>query len=577
MQSKKMLSEKKMLSWKRLMYVILIVLGVSSVFIVYNINEERAKNIRIQNSQYEARTFTDTRQIDEQDRPAVRLFGDPAKDLYRDIYQNTKLMFERLHFSVIEEDWLEPEQVGTDELVVFCDDSVGSYTNLQELGGFVARGGRVILAAGLPEGNEDSYLWPLLGIREKSVRENYNKLLFEEPLLPVQKDEMVYDGYNMSTWLQVDNGAKVYMRDAAKKVPLLYTTDYQDGKLCLINGTFLTDVRCLGLLTGAVGAVSEDFIYPVLGVKAVFLDDFPMITFINDRVCMRMYGCSTESFVRDIVWPSFQGISLRTATPYTSGILTVASSKESFPAINDSLFTAIGKSALQYDGELIYIEKCLKEDQICFNTDFITEFAEVFQNYDIRGMALQTEYFSEEMLDIPGAQIRIVRGQLGWEGNDITCGGRYTVFPAATTGNTMEDGNLFAISSVLAAYGMVSHVFDVNALIAEDENTASWDQDKSQLGVFEADILRRVGWLDGKTISQTSDDVRSYLSLDYGWKRDGERIELDCSGIVRGQAFLYRTDHRILEAQGLTYEEAGNGYYLLRVQENHAVIVTEGE
>ena len=110
-------------------------------------------------------------------------------------------------------------------------------------------------------------MWPLLGIREKSIRENYNKLLFEEPLLPVQKKEMVYGGYSMSTWLQVDQGAKVYMRDAAKKVPLLYTTDYQDGKLCLINGTFLADVRCLGLLTGAVGAVSEDFIYPVLGVK----------------------------------------------------------------------------------------------------------------------------------------------------------------------------------------------------------------------------------------------------------------------------------------------------------------------
>ena len=77
-----------------------------------------------------------------------------------------------LHFRVIEVDWMEPEQVGTDELVVFCDDSVGNYTNLQELGGFVARGGRVILAAGLPEGNVDSYLWPLLGIREKSIREN---------------------------------------------------------------------------------------------------------------------------------------------------------------------------------------------------------------------------------------------------------------------------------------------------------------------------------------------------------------------------------------------------------------------
>lgn len=141
----------------------------------------------------------------------------------------------------------------------------------------------------------------------------------------------------------------------------------------------------------------------------------------------------------------------------------------------------------------------------------------------------------------------------------------------------MEDGNLFAISSVLAAYGMVSHVFDVNALIAADGNTASWDQDKSQLGVFETGILRQADWLDGKTISQTRDDVRSYLNLEYGWRRNGARIELDCSGIVKGQAFLYRTEDRIVEAQGLTYEEAGNGYYLLRVQENHAVIVTEGE
>lgn len=568
-----------MLSWKRLMYVILIVLGVSSVFMIYNINEERAKNIRIQNSPYEEREFTGTQPIEEQGRPTVRIFGDSGKALYGDIYRNTKQMFERLHFQVIEEDWLTPEQIDTDELVVFCDDSVGTYTNLQALGGFVARGGRVILAAGLPEGNEDSYLWPLLGIREKSVRENYNTMLFERPLLPVQMEEMTYDGYNMSTWLQVDQDAAVYMRDADKKVPLLYTTDYQDGKLCLINGTFLADVRCMGLLTGAAGAVSEDFIYPVLGVKTVFLDDFPMITYINDKVCMQMYGCSTESFVRDIVWPNFQGISLRTDTPYTSGILTVASSRESFPAINDSLFTAIGKSALQYGGELVYIEKCLDLDldQIHFNTDFITAFAAVFQNYEIRGMALQTEAFSEKMLDIPGAQIQMVRGQFGWEGREFACGERYTVFPAATRGNSMEDGNLFAISSVLAAYGMVSHVFDVNALIAEDENTASWDQDKNQLSVFETDILRRVGWLDGKTISQTRDDVRSYLNLEYSWRRNGARIELDCSGIVKGQAFLYRTEDRIVEAQGLTYEEAGKGYYLLRVQENHAVIVTEGE
>lgn len=564
-----------MLSWKRLLYVVLIVAVVSCIFIIYNVNEERARHVQIMNVQDESREFTDARQIEDDERPQVWIVGaEPgeAEETQGNILTNVKQIFQSLHYSVREETHLDPEELGQEDLVVFCDDSVGSHTDLMKLEGFLSRGGKAVLAAGLPEGNEDAYLWPVLGIREKSVRANYNRLRFEEPLLPIQAEEMVYGGYNMSTWLAVGDEAKVYIRDADSGVPVLYTCGYGEGAVCLINGTFLADIRCAGLLTGAVGTLQEDFLYPVMGTKTVFLDNFPMITFIDDKLCMRMYGCSTESFVRDVVWPDLQGISLRTQTPYTSSVLAVASSEESFPEINDSLFTTIGKSALQFDGELIYAANCRDTGGIAFNYDFIEEFASVFTNYEIRGLAIQADTFREEMIAVPGARIMAVRTDLAGEGAGFSCDKDYLEFPAATRGNSLEEGNLFSIASVMGAYGMISHVFDINTLIAEDGETASWDSDKKQIGLFESEVLKRTPWLEGRVLSRMGDDIRSYLNLEYTWKREGDTITLEGSNMVKGQAFFLRTEGEILEAEGAGYESVGNGYYILRLQQNQATI-----
>lgn len=566
-----------MLSWKRMLYVVLIVAAVSFIFMLYNINEERTRHIRITNIQEEKREFTGTQQLSGGEKPQVRLVGEGSGEVCQDIRRNMEQLFANLHYTVIREEELRPEELEPGELVVFCDASVGRYTDLVQLGDFIERGGHVILAAGLPEGNEDSYLWPILGIREKSVRENYNRFCFEKELFPVQADEMAYEGYAQSTWLAVGENADVYIRDGDSGVPLLYTCEFGKGTVCLINGTFLSDMQSIGLLTGAIGAVEDDFIYPVLGTKTVFLDNFPMLTYINDRLCMQMYGCSTESFIRDVVWPDFQGMSLRTQTPYTSSVLAVSSSEKSFPEINDSLFSTIGKSALQFDGELIYAVNCGKEGEVCLNDPFIEEFRSVFTNYEIQGLAIQEGAFLQELPDIPGTKIRAVRTSLNGQDAGFSCEKAYVEFPEATAGNTMEDGNLFHLSSVLAAYGMISHTFDVNTLIAEDEQTASWDEKKGQLGIFEDVMLKETSWLDGRVLSRMGDEIRSYLNLEYAWKREGNRIELACSDIVEGQAFFFRTNGRILSAEGLTFEDAGNGYYLLHVQQNQAVIIMEEE
>ena len=77
------MGDKEMLSVKRLIYVLLIVVVVSAVFMVYNINEERAKNIQIKNLEIEMPEFTASEPVDPAEKPRVSLLGDPEKDIGR--------------------------------------------------------------------------------------------------------------------------------------------------------------------------------------------------------------------------------------------------------------------------------------------------------------------------------------------------------------------------------------------------------------------------------------------------------------------------------------------------------------
>ena len=561
-----------MLPIKRLLYVLFIVLVVSALFLMYNLNEERASHIDTQRLQEAAAAPLEGPGLDGAGQLRFLVAGDPGKDLYQDIYQNVTRVLSDLKLPYTTADTVSAQMLQDDTILILCDDTAGEHVDLLALGQFIENGGRVLFAAGLPEAYTDAYLWPFLGIQEKSIKENYNDLAFVDGLFPLQYDRMVYDGYNASTWISVDENARVYIQDAEKQVPVLYTYDFGAGKACLINGTFLADINCCGLLTGALGLLADDFVYPVLGVKAVFLDNFPMVTFVNDKLCMKLYGCSTEAFVRDVVWPQFQGLALRQDVRYTSAILAIASGDNGFAPVEDSLFTAIGRSALQYDGELAFAADCRPGEPLVFNEELVQEFRQVFDRYQINALALMNgTALDPAMLRPDGVALSAVRGSLA-DTDPFAVATDYFFFPCATTGNRMDEGNLFEITSVLSAYGMLSHAFDVNRLIALDEGTASWDLDKDQIGVFETQVLSQVGYLEPKTLSNTQNAVASYRGLSYEWYREGDRIHVNCTGALQGQGFCLRTGAKITGAQGASYQEMGNGYYLLRMEAGSATI-----
>ena len=94
-----------MLSLKRWMYVAFMVVTVSSIFILYSINQERTRNIQIKNTHISdnaamAENTMKRMSIEEAHVPSVRIYGDDTKMIYQDIYQNVRQVFQNLHFRV---------------------------------------------------------------------------------------------------------------------------------------------------------------------------------------------------------------------------------------------------------------------------------------------------------------------------------------------------------------------------------------------------------------------------------------------------------------------------------------------
>ena len=567
-----------MLSLRRLCYVLLMVFGICGIFILYNMNANNNKIVSIKNKETKDQKLISGDCISKSEEVYFYVIGNEKKDIYRDIYQNTCRLMDDLKVS-----WSKLDKIAEDDfsnskaVFIFCDDTVNSYVDLKLLAEFIERGGKVILAAGIAEGYEDSYLTPVAGIMDKTKKENYQRFRFLDGFFPLQEELMIYDGYNASLCLDVRSNAKIYVEDADKNVPIIYTYPYGEGETLVINATFLNDSRCMGFLAAGIGCILDDFVYPVLGVECVYLDNFPIVTYVDDAVSMKLYGRTTEAFVRDVVWPVFQEIAVKNDIQYTSSVLSVATKEDAFPAISESLFNTLGKSALQFNGEMAFAADCLNASRLYRNNNFIKSFEKTFKNYDIGALVMISDESVQKSIDVLNQDIHAVRGKLYAENvkDRMAVLDNYYVFPEATKGIDLDNGNMLSIASVLASHGMISHSFDINRLITIDENNPSWDADKVQLGEFEKRIFALADYLKKVTLTDTKNALKSYLGLEYTWKTKKNKIEISANEIIQGQPFYIRTKKRILRADGAEFEKLDNNYYFVRLNSCKAVLTLE--
>lgn len=556
-----------MLSVKRLLYIVVAVAILGGITLAYMIFDAQTDSVQNATQERSTAAFTEERNVEIGEKPRVWIVGNAEDKRDGMIYSNVSQLCDDLHLTTIKTDQIDLAETQSSDVIIFCTSAVSTCVDIDELETFIAEGGHVILAAGLPQDATETLPFSVLGIEQAGLMDTPHKLVFEKPFLPLQPEEAYCAFASESAYVRVSSDVTVYLREAQNNVPLLFTHDWHEGNICLINGTFLEDSTYAGLITGSLCALLPDFIYPVLGTKTVFLDTFSTVS-SDDDSGRQAYGYSPEGFMQDVVWPALQGMSLRTETPYTASV-AITSLEDTSKTVDTNLLATLGKSVLQLNGELASAASQSGDGESALDTNALDTFGVVFPNYTVRSLVFEPTNAPSSLASSLPETITAVRGTLQQSSLRLSWEDGRLVFPAATWGNSMEDGNLFALYSILGAYGMVSHVFDTHALASWENNTALWDSDKKQLGLFESDILDRTRWLTGTTLAQTADIVRSYQDMDYNWTIEGEHVQLMCSNIREGQAFLYHTTASVEEAQGLSYEDLGNGYYLLHVYNNN--------
>lgn len=107
-------------------------------------------------------------------------------------------------------------------------------------------------------------------------------------------------------------------------VPLLWGHAFGDGHIYGYNGTERADKTNGGLLAAMIAHCGEDSIYPVVGIKLFFIDDFPAPS--PDGDFSRIYeetGRSTADFYREEWWPWMLENAKHYDLKYTGSIIEV--------------------------------------------------------------------------------------------------------------------------------------------------------------------------------------------------------------------------------------------------------------
>ena len=133
-----------MLSTKRLLYVISVVLVISTIFMLYNINEERASHISIERSADPVVSAMPDQNWEGAQQLTFVLTGESKREIYGDLYQNVRRLLDDLKLPVEATDFVDFASLDTNTIVIFCSDAISDYADLYQLGQFVENGGRVI-------------------------------------------------------------------------------------------------------------------------------------------------------------------------------------------------------------------------------------------------------------------------------------------------------------------------------------------------------------------------------------------------------------------------------------------------
>ncbi len=491
------------------------------------------------------------------------------------IFEQVQADLSQMRLAFTTSSMLTEETLRENPVVVVTSADPGKVADLALLGEYIRTGGKVLFAAGIPEGFTASYLNPVWDIAEKGNRFVLTGLTISDGFLPYEGVTISYNAFAAATRIALSGRYEVFVR-TNDGVPLVYGGGYQQGRVMVINATILEDPSAQGFFYAALGELTQDLLYPVLGVKTVCLDGFPPLGNAHDETCFWLYGRSAESFTRDVLWPALLRNSSRQELKYTVNLLAVTPDSYATLASLERQNSYYAKQILSSGGELGLAGNHWGDKPLDLGQagEIVSLLQKDFPNYRfsaysiLSGSPRQPELTSLfSTIGTPGIlRYQIDDAGIGQRDNRLSFSkvGNYVTFPCLTTGFTKEQQ--LEILSGLTAYGTVSHGFALEELLGAPTKETGWDQVQEGYQQLNRDYFEKTPWLRSTVLSENEAIVKGYAGLSMSVRQSETGFSVRCSGFLQGQAFYLRTNRDAKAGAGCTLEKINDRYFLVTAQ-----------
>ena len=388
-------------------------------------------------------------------------------------------------------------------------------------------------------------------------------------------------------WYHLTNGPKVYMKgmiedpevDVQEYPPLIWRKNFTTASVFAVIGDYMTDATGLGMLTAMLSEMQSYTVYPVVNAQNFIAANYPAAANENSSILRQMYSQTMRGFLRDVVWPAFSSINIKTSFRLSS-MMTIQFDYTDKAKPNSEDIQYYMEAVNEEEGEMGYsaynvsntsISEMLSEDADFWNKTLPDyQFASLYYG-DYSQKAVQgilDNSFMQRVRTVIG-NVDTTSYVVGYVNNQVT------------RQNTLIDGyehtfrQDLRIRSVETALGYTSIIADISRAAYPQSDEDGWEKLSEKLMANTITYWKPFSVFSGTTVSQSDSRIRRFLSLNYEEvaNESNNKILIHASEGDETAWFVLRTNGEVIsDVAGGTYEEIEDNVWLIGMEESSILI-----
>lgn len=410
--------------------------------------------------------------------------------------------------------------------------------------------------------------------------------------------EVIYKAYNEEEeknqdmeltfpWYHLTSGTKIYMKgmledptvNIQEYPPLIWRKNFTTASVFAVIGDYMTDATGLGMLTAMLSEMQSYTIYPVVNAQNFIAANYPAAANENSSILRQMYSQTMRGFLRDVVWPAFSSINIKTSFSLSS-MMTIQFDYTDTAKPNSEDIQYYMEAVNEEEGEMGYSAYNVSNTSI---SEMISEDAD-FWNKTLPDYQFASLYYGDYsqkavqgILDNSFMQrVRTVIGNV-----DTTSDVVGYVNNQVTRQNTLIDGyehtfrQDLRIRSVETALGYTSILADVSKAAYPQSDEDGWEKLSEKLMANTITYWKPFSAFSGTTVSQCDSRIRRFLSLNYEEvaNESNNKILIHASEGDETAWFVLKTNSEVIsDVAGGKYEKIEDNVWLIGMEESSILI-----